>query len=93
MATRWDAYDCNLPQTTPQSFVECVSVLKIDFIGDSHVRILYNHILRSFCGVPQAAQNGWGESHVLDLMKCLSVLVFQHLDLFPLLGFYWRRRS
>jgi hypothetical protein len=65
MSTRWDAYDCNLPQTTPQSFVKCMSGLKIDFIGDSHVRILYNHILRSFCGVPQAAQKGWGESQCI----------------------------
>jgi len=62
MFARWEAYDCAIPEATPQLFLECTRGLKIDFIGDSHVRVLFNHLLRSFCGIPQAAQKGWGES-------------------------------
>jgi len=65
ITARWDAFDCSIPQTTPPTFAECMSGLKIDFIGDSHMRILYNHLLRSLCGVPQAAQKGWGESQCI----------------------------
>ena len=77
ISTRWDSYDCKIPQTTPQSFVECGSGLKIDFIGDSHLRVLFNHLLRIFCGVPQAAQKGWGVS------QCIR---FGEMPLCPLLS-------
>jgi len=64
---KWSFFTCQIDSITPVDFMLLTDGMKIDFVGDSHIRVLFNHILRTFCGVPQAAQKGWGESQCLGL--------------------------
>ena len=64
---RWEPYSCSLPHITQRDFRERLSGLRLDFLGDSHMRILYNHLLRRFCGVENAASKGFGVSQCQSL--------------------------
>ncbi len=44
----WRPYTCLLQRTTPRDFHERLIGLRIDFVGDSHMRILYHHVLWKF---------------------------------------------
>jgi hypothetical protein len=52
---RWEPYNCVIPSAEPTDFYNDLQGLRIDFSGDSHMRILFNHVLKRFCGVDNAA--------------------------------------
>jgi hypothetical protein len=57
---RWEPYNCAIPSAEPTDFYSDLQGLRIDFSGDSHMRILFNHVLKRFCGVENAAVKGFG---------------------------------
>jgi hypothetical protein len=61
-AARWEPFDCKAPYIAPDDFRAFADGKRLDFAGDSHMRILFNHLLRTFCGVENAASKGWGYS-------------------------------
>jgi len=63
---QWQPYSCELTQLSQDNFRDQSRGLRVDFAGDSHMRILFNHLLRVLCGVPVAAQKGFHESQCLD---------------------------
>jgi hypothetical protein len=48
---RWSPYDCYLESFTNSQAGDCLSNRGIQFRGDSHTRILFNHLMSFSCGV------------------------------------------
>ena len=65
-SVQWRPYDCSgslsqsLSPATPFN-TQCGGH-KIDFFGDSHMRVTFNHLLLEKCGLEQAAQKGITQS-------------------------------
>ena len=68
-SVQWQPYDCRGYPPSPAQLqlhapppaktfnVQCAGQ-KIDFFGDSHMRVVFNHLLLDKCGVERAAQKG-----------------------------------
>jgi hypothetical protein len=77
LSARWLPYECELPDTSSPAFRRCMDGKRIDFKGDSHARIFFNHLLKAHCGVENAALKGINEDqcfgfHTMPLCPRLS---------------------
>jgi hypothetical protein len=54
-AYEWRGLECEIPHYTSSQVAECVAGKRVKMTGDSHVRVLFNQFMASFCGVPSAA--------------------------------------
>jgi hypothetical protein len=77
-AAHWRPFDCAVPYVSPADFQSRLEGKRVDFAGDSHARVFFNHVLRTYCGVENAASKGWGNS------QCLG---FGEMPLCPRLSF------
>ena len=77
-AAQWRPFDCAVPYVSPADFQSRFDGKRVDFAGDSHARVFFNHVLRTYCSVENAAHKGWGNS------QCLG---FGEMPLCPRLSF------
>ena len=71
-------YACRRPEfNSTQTAARCFSSKKINFRGDSQMRVFFNHALKRVCGIPEAAIKGaWQESTcVRESLNCHDALI------------------
>lgn len=71
-------YACRRPPfDASRTAARCFSSRKVNFRGDSQMRVFYNHIMQRVCGVPLAAIKGaWQESTcIFNTSLCQDALV------------------
>jgi hypothetical protein len=55
----WEPNKCALPVIAPEHAWQCLKKKRIQFEGDSHLRVLYTALLEYVCGSTQAEWGGW----------------------------------